>query len=74
MQDLNSGSSRRICLLGGLQIHDAHGSRRLSGEKVQSLLACLLLHPRHPVRREMLADLVWCKYFIQSGLMTNKPN
>ena len=50
---------RRVELLGGLQIHDSKGSYRLAGETVQNLLAYLLLHPRHPIHREMLADLLF---------------
>jgi DNA-binding SARP family transcriptional activator len=50
--------SRRAYLFGPLQVDDDLGLRRLNGEKMQSLLAYLVLHPRFPHRREMLADLL----------------
>jgi len=59
MDDKQTGLERRIYLLGGLQIQDASVSRRLAGEKVQSLLAYLLLRPQHPVRREQLAEILF---------------
>jgi DNA-binding SARP family transcriptional activator/predicted ATPase len=49
---------RRIYLFGSLRVQDDHGLRRLSGERVQNLLAYLVLHPRIPHRRELLADLL----------------
>jgi DNA-binding SARP family transcriptional activator len=58
MEQKNAAFARRLYLLGGLQIHDARGRRRLPGERSQSLLAYLVLHPRRPQRREMLADLL----------------
>jgi DNA-binding SARP family transcriptional activator len=50
--------SRRAHLFGSLQVDDDLGRHRLNGEKVQSLLAYLILHPRYPHRREALADLL----------------
>jgi DNA-binding SARP family transcriptional activator/tetratricopeptide (TPR) repeat protein len=50
--------SRRVYLFGSLRVDDDLGLRRVGGEKVQSLLAYLVLHPRIPHRRELLADLL----------------
>ncbi|MCB9134949.1 MAG: tetratricopeptide repeat protein [Anaerolineales bacterium] len=50
--------SRQIFLFGALQIQEAQENIPLSGEKAQSLLAYLLLHPV-PQGREQLADLLF---------------
>jgi DNA-binding SARP family transcriptional activator/predicted ATPase len=49
---------RRMYVFGSLRVQDARGLRHLSGERVQSLLVFLTLHPRIPHRREVLADLL----------------
>jgi DNA-binding SARP family transcriptional activator len=58
MENDLTGPKRRIYLFGAFQIQDEHGARPLSGEKIQSLLAYLTLHPRLPHSRERLADLL----------------
>lgn len=55
----DTGVRRRIFLLGGFQIMDPDGPCSLAGEKVQSLLAYLLLHPNQTIPREVLADLLF---------------
>ncbi len=59
MEQPVSSFSRVIYLLGPLRLQDAHGPRTLGGEKAQSLLAYLALHPGHPHPRERLADLLF---------------
>ena len=51
--------SYRIHTFGSLQIYHANTSLLIKGEKPRSLLAYLILHPRIPHRREILADLLW---------------
>ncbi|NJN98449.1 MAG: hypothetical protein HC875_32350, partial [Anaerolineales bacterium] len=50
---------RHIWLLGALRVEATAGPIPISGSKVQSLLAFLLLHPHLPHTREYLADLLW---------------
>jgi DNA-binding SARP family transcriptional activator/tetratricopeptide (TPR) repeat protein len=52
-------SSRRVFLLGRLHAFNEGHLRRLSGEKAQSLLAYLVLHPHLPHPRQKLADLFY---------------
>lgn len=54
-----ANASRRVWLLGSLRVEDVQGTIHISGSKVQSLLAFLLLHPHIPHTREYLADLLW---------------
>ena len=49
----------RVSTFGSLQINNTTTALPLTGEKPRSLLAYLILHPRLPHRREMLADLLW---------------
>lgn len=51
--------SYQIHTFGSLQIHSTNAPVPLTGEKSRNLLAYLILHPRLPHRREMLADLLW---------------
>ncbi|GAB4581708.1 MAG: AAA family ATPase [Anaerolineales bacterium] len=50
---------RQAFLFGPLRVQDSQGSRTLTGEKVQNLLAYLLLHPGTPHSRERLADVLF---------------
>ena len=59
MEQLVSSFSRVIYLLGTLRLQDVRGPRTLGGEKPQSLLAYLVLHPGYPHPRERLADLLF---------------
>jgi DNA-binding SARP family transcriptional activator len=47
-----------VYLFGGLKIQDARGLRPLSGERLVSLLAYLVLNPRVSHRREALAQVL----------------
>jgi len=59
MQQYQISQSQRIQTFGSLQIYNSDGALFLKGEKIRSLLAYLILHPRILHRREMLADLLW---------------
>lgn len=50
---------RQIHLFGALRVFQEGNPRPLSGEKILSLLAYLVLNPRLPHRREKLADLLY---------------
>jgi len=50
---------RQIYLLGALRVSKEGSPYPLSGEKLQSLLAYLVLYPRLPHRREKLADMLF---------------
>ena len=50
---------RKIYLFGALRVFEKGDSLLLSGEKIQSLLAYLVLNPRLPHRRDKLANLLY---------------
>ncbi|MEU9129604.1 BTAD domain-containing putative transcriptional regulator [Kitasatospora sp. NPDC048540] len=50
----------RFGVLGPLTVHDDHGPRPVTGEKVRLLLAALLLHGNHVVSAEQLRRTLWC--------------
>jgi DNA-binding SARP family transcriptional activator len=50
---------REIYLFGALRVFEERDPLLLSGEKIQSLLAYLVLNPRLPHRREKLANLLY---------------
>ncbi|NTV65281.1 MAG: hypothetical protein HGA65_17360, partial [Oscillochloris sp.] len=49
----------KVWLLGGLQASGPSGPLALPGGRARSLFAYLLLHPRTPHPREVLAELLW---------------
>ncbi|HUE97814.1 MAG TPA: hypothetical protein VMN99_01090 [Anaerolineales bacterium] len=52
-------SSYRVHTFGALQIHNVNAIFPLTGDKPRSLLAYLIVRPRVPYRREILADMLW---------------
>ncbi|NTW03612.1 MAG: AAA family ATPase, partial [Oscillochloris sp.] len=55
----DSERPQRFWLLGGMRAIGPAGPISLPGGRVRSLLAYLLLHPRVPHPREVLAELLW---------------
>ncbi|HFQ93033.1 MAG TPA: hypothetical protein ENK32_03415, partial [Anaerolineae bacterium] len=51
--------TRRVYLLGRLQIEDGSHQFTLRGGKMRSLFTWLVLHPQRPYSREQLADQLW---------------
>ena len=59
MENEQINPTRQIYLFGALRVFQEGSLRPLSGEKMQSLLAYLVLNPRLPHRREKLADMLY---------------
>ncbi|MET8627292.1 tetratricopeptide repeat protein [Kitasatospora sp. NPDC004669] len=57
----------QFSVLGRLSVHDGSGKLTLSGTKLRSLLAVLLLHANRPIATDRLQDVLWSENPPTSG-------